>query len=151
MALYIPHSILHLARLLYVRPETFWPYYVRRKQCNITCIWHTYSILYAYYHTCGMRKWTCTRYALLTIVSTLRARKLENGVSFLAGSGTSVFPRYQTYSRIHIASYPIGKFRYLGGFKPPKPKTDHWHPSRAKFMNMQVKVSLPLPLKTELN
>ena len=28
MALYIPHSILHLARLLYVRPETFGPYYV---------------------------------------------------------------------------------------------------------------------------
>jgi hypothetical protein len=29
MALYIPHSIFHLARLLYVRPEAFGPYYVR--------------------------------------------------------------------------------------------------------------------------
>ena len=28
MALYIPHSFFHLARLLYVRPETFAPYYV---------------------------------------------------------------------------------------------------------------------------
>jgi hypothetical protein len=28
MALYIPHSISHLARLLYVRPETFGPYCV---------------------------------------------------------------------------------------------------------------------------
>ena len=28
MALYIPHSIFHLARLLYVRPETSGPYYV---------------------------------------------------------------------------------------------------------------------------
>ena len=28
MALYIPHSIFHLERLLYVRPETFGPYYV---------------------------------------------------------------------------------------------------------------------------
>ena len=28
MALYIPHSIFHLAWLLYVRPETFGPYYV---------------------------------------------------------------------------------------------------------------------------
>ena len=28
MALYIPHSIFHLARLLHVRPETFGPYYV---------------------------------------------------------------------------------------------------------------------------
>ena len=28
MALYIPHSIFHLARRLYVRPETFGPYYV---------------------------------------------------------------------------------------------------------------------------
>ena len=27
MALYIPHSIFHLGRLLYVRPETFRPYY----------------------------------------------------------------------------------------------------------------------------
>ena len=29
MALYIPHSIFLLARLMYVRPETFGPYYVR--------------------------------------------------------------------------------------------------------------------------
>ena len=28
MALYIPHSIFYLARLLYVRPETFGPYYI---------------------------------------------------------------------------------------------------------------------------
>ena len=28
MALYIPNSIFRLARLLYVRPETFGPYYV---------------------------------------------------------------------------------------------------------------------------
>ena len=28
MALYIPHSIFHLARLLYVRPVTFGPYHV---------------------------------------------------------------------------------------------------------------------------
>ena len=31
MALYIPHSIFHLARLLYVRPETSGPYYVQVK------------------------------------------------------------------------------------------------------------------------
>ena len=35
MALYIPHSIFHLARLLYVRPETFVPYYVRRVDCYL--------------------------------------------------------------------------------------------------------------------
>ena len=28
MALYIPHSIFHLVRLLYARPETFGPCYV---------------------------------------------------------------------------------------------------------------------------
>ena len=28
MALYIPHGIFRLARLLYVRPETFGPYYI---------------------------------------------------------------------------------------------------------------------------
>jgi hypothetical protein len=32
MALYIPHSIFRLAQLLYVRPETFGPYYVCRYQ-----------------------------------------------------------------------------------------------------------------------
>ena len=32
MALYIPHSIFHSARLLYARPETFGPpYYVPKK------------------------------------------------------------------------------------------------------------------------
>ena len=34
MALYIPHSIFHLARLLYVRPETFGPYYVHISALN---------------------------------------------------------------------------------------------------------------------
>ena len=34
MALYIPHSVFHLARLLYVRPETFGPYYVRTTSFN---------------------------------------------------------------------------------------------------------------------
>jgi len=29
MALYIPRSIFHLARLLYVRPENYGPYHVR--------------------------------------------------------------------------------------------------------------------------
>ena len=44
MALYIPHSIFHLGRLLYVRPETFGPYYVAvaiglfsRGEGNIEC------------------------------------------------------------------------------------------------------------------
>ena len=35
MALYIPHSIFHLARLLYVRPENFGPYYVLNVQCKV--------------------------------------------------------------------------------------------------------------------
>ena len=38
MALYIPHSIFHLARLLYVRPETFGPYYIASQ-------WFTYALL----------------------------------------------------------------------------------------------------------
>ena len=35
MALYIPHNIFHLARLLYVRPETFGPYYVYSKKRRV--------------------------------------------------------------------------------------------------------------------
>ena len=41
MALYIPHSIFHLSRLLYVRPETFGPYYVYIDvvlRCNKTLV-----------------------------------------------------------------------------------------------------------------
>ena len=34
MALYIPHSIFHLARLLYVRPENFGPYYAQYNKRN---------------------------------------------------------------------------------------------------------------------
>ena len=44
MALYIPHSIFDLARLLYVRPETFGLYYVQASfqsdtlKCNLIII-----------------------------------------------------------------------------------------------------------------
>ena len=33
MTLYVPHSIFHLAWLLYVRPETFGPYVIRAFVC----------------------------------------------------------------------------------------------------------------------
>ena len=36
MALYIPHSIFRLARLLYVKPETFGPYYVFERRITTT-------------------------------------------------------------------------------------------------------------------
>ena len=35
MALYIPDNMFHLARLLYVRPETFGPYYVHISFCMV--------------------------------------------------------------------------------------------------------------------
>ena len=38
VALYIPHSIFHLARLLYVRSETFGPYYFQRKTSTVSRI-----------------------------------------------------------------------------------------------------------------
>ena len=50
MALYIPHSIFHLALLLYVRPQTFGPYYVAcvsshpYKQCMIRH-YHGYKLI----------------------------------------------------------------------------------------------------------
>ena len=37
MSLYILHSISHLARLLYVSPETFGPYYVCLYKCLSGC------------------------------------------------------------------------------------------------------------------
>ena len=43
MALYIPHSIFHLARLLYVRPETFGPYYVFIDACMNVHPMHSYA------------------------------------------------------------------------------------------------------------
>ena len=68
MALYIPHSILHPARLLYVRPETFGPYYV-----------HSARLLYvrpetfgAYYAAVPLNfhtSWNVTAYLLITDIS----------------------------------------------------------------------------------
>ena len=51
MALYIPHSILHLARLLYVRPGTFEPYYGVRFPTNFPSIWSCMLILRYIYNT----------------------------------------------------------------------------------------------------
>jgi hypothetical protein len=45
MALYIPHSIFHLALLLYVRPENFGPYYVSTQSLFIIDI---YFFIYIY-------------------------------------------------------------------------------------------------------
>ena len=43
MALYIPHSIFHLAGPLYVNPETFGPYYVCDLAVRfITVLWSVY-------------------------------------------------------------------------------------------------------------
>ena len=58
MALYIPHSIFHLARLLYVRPETFGTYYV-----SLLCalgtmhvnLEHVDEIVFARRHVLGSR------------------------------------------------------------------------------------------------
>ena len=47
MALYIPHSIFHLARLLYVRPETFGPYYLPAEYVHISEI-HVYQLTLVY-------------------------------------------------------------------------------------------------------
>ena len=49
MALYIPHSIFHLGRLLYVRPETFGPYYIHplhevRTAINENVLWLIVSL-----------------------------------------------------------------------------------------------------------
>ena len=41
MALYIPHSIFHLEQILYVRPETFGPYYVCRWVRVYVCVCRT--------------------------------------------------------------------------------------------------------------
>ena len=52
MALYIPHSIFHLARLLYVRPETFGPYYGITHSCGLAATTVEMELYYVYiiYH-----------------------------------------------------------------------------------------------------
>jgi len=48
MALYFPRSIFHLARLLYVRPETSGPYclcFLPRKVGNNTLLCHSYTYM----------------------------------------------------------------------------------------------------------
>ena len=58
MALYIPHSIFHLERLLHVRPETFGPYYVSHREDSnkgqlVKAVWGKKSCLLP------ESKWTC--------------------------------------------------------------------------------------------
>ena len=48
MALYIPHSIFHLVRLLYVRPEMFGPHYVSALVFGCSLFYDTWTILSKY-------------------------------------------------------------------------------------------------------
>ena len=73
MALYIPHSFFHLVRLLYVRPETFGPYYVR-------------SIFNA-------KNLNFSRNILFFLVV---FRKKQQFFLFAAKRGNMLFARYQT-------------------------------------------------------
>ena len=52
MALYIPHSIFRLARLLYVRPEPFGPYYILtafERPPEITCMYFGNKEIYLHF------------------------------------------------------------------------------------------------------
>ena len=68
MALYIPHSIFHLPRLLYVRPETFVPYY----EPKATNTYSDYVILVALplqqwlHESASMLRYTYTASLVLT-------------------------------------------------------------------------------------
>ena len=55
MALYIPHSIFHLARLLYVTPETFGPYYAGPETFGFTDTSH-------YQMVKGIKSWASRGY-----------------------------------------------------------------------------------------
>ena len=74
MALYIPHSVFHLARLLYVRPENFRPYYLQSRQTDLinsvlrnsletwrelrACQYQSYTtFVISRLPTCGSSKW----------------------------------------------------------------------------------------------
>ena len=46
MAVYIPHSIFHLALLLYVRPETFGPYYLQFLWAKSLNLFNNSSVFY---------------------------------------------------------------------------------------------------------
>ena len=74
MALYMPHSIFHLARLLYVRPENFGPYYVLSWTLSeggaisgFDCI-HVYRFAYSLYVVlaCSLTEGTGTSFFLRT-------------------------------------------------------------------------------------
>ena len=54
MALYIPHSIFHLAWLLYVRPETFGPYYVWWVNDGLPAAWEAAHVQF-------LRRSSCSR------------------------------------------------------------------------------------------
>ena len=74
MALYIPHSIFHLARLLYVRPETFGPYCVFSKPRNLEL---QHKILCQAYFLCYLLHF-CTFFVSLEICVFVGLRNVLN-------------------------------------------------------------------------
>ena len=99
MALYIPHSIFYLARLLYVRPETFGPYYIfltfrlnsfETKRVLKKCyMFLKHSVLYMLICYTASVEWRATRSATAGIRSITAARTckiLQTGSGDNSGS-----------------------------------------------------------------
>ena len=69
MALYIPHSIFHLALLLYVRPETFGPYFVDVLYYGCGSVSRTFGVLVSgCLHTHVNCKLECIRFILMRML-----------------------------------------------------------------------------------
>ena len=104
MALYIPHSIFHLARLLYVRPETFGPYYVYIFNCNIT---YRRRITDVILETAELR---ATRYQIINEMKTFWRRRNPNLFKYLETCNKTT-DTYTTWLKQHLHSRRSGANR----------------------------------------
>ena len=73
MALYILHSIFHLARLSYVRPESFGPYYVCQHE-EFGC---TLYVLGKSFPTVVQQRLLRSRFEILPAVLTLTKKAID--------------------------------------------------------------------------
>ena len=115
MALYIPHSIFRLTRLLYVRPETFRPYYVRTD---------TLATLFvgALSHDCVHHRWTCEsihRLALMKVQCDLFKVRTESytvNCTFLVFKRLPFTTQDRVQSQVSLKCFVLEKMGNSIGF-----------------------------------
>ena len=100
MALYIRHSIFHLARLLYVRPETFVPYCVLLKPRRISSEKADMNLFHWCFKTKDQK--ISYTYACQQIIPDVQTHKKDSDVRVIKCTELLVILKYVPNAQIHF-------------------------------------------------